>query len=257
MKIIIIGSGNVATQIGQALKSAGHTILQVYGRNTASAKTLAKKLSCPFTTTISDISGGADFYMVALSDEAIKPFLQKFNIRDQLIFHTSGSVSLSVFGNKYKNCCVFYPVQTFSMKRNVSFKNIPVCLEAANQLTKKKIIALAKTLTTKIHYLDSRQRKIIHLAAVFSNNFSNHLFVIAEHLLAHERISFDVLKPLILETAMKVQHESPTDMQTGPAKRGDASILKEHLEMLKRKKKFREIYMLMSESISEMSGIRL
>ena len=257
MKIVIIGSGNVATQLGKALKKSGHRILQVYSRNEPAAKLLAKKLSCPFTTTISSIFNDSDAYMVALTDAAIGPFLKMFSIRDKLIFHTSGSISLAVFGNYYKHCSVFYPVQTFSMKREVNFKDIPVCIEASDFLTRKKITALAKTLTSKIHYLDSKQRKVIHLAAVFSNNFSNHLFMIAENLLLHENISFDVLKPLILETVLKVQHESPTDMQTGPAKRGDALVLQEHLKMLSKKKQFREIYKLLSESISEMSGIRL
>ncbi len=257
MKIVIIGSGNVATHLGKGLQRAGHKILQVYSRSESSSKTLARKLSCTFTSEIDHISNLADFYFVALSDEAIKPFLQKFKIRDQVIIHTSGSVSISIFGKKFKNSGVFYPVQTFSMKRGVDFKNIPVCIEANNAVAKKKITTLAKSLTGKIHFLDSRQRKVIHLAAVFANNFSNHLLTMAEHLLRQENISFDLLRPLILESALKVQHESPGDMQTGPAKRGDVMVLQEHLKMLSDKKQFREIYKLISESISEMSGIRL
>jgi predicted short-subunit dehydrogenase-like oxidoreductase (DUF2520 family) len=152
---------------------------------------------------------------------------------------------------------VFYPVQTFSLKHPVSFKNIPVCIEANNALAQKKITALAKTITKKIHYINSDQRKKIHLAAVFANNFSNHLFAIAEHILKRENISFDLLRPLILETAMKVQNGSPLQMQTGPAKRGDAGVIEEHLKMLSNKKALREIYKLISENIEEMSAMRL
>src|SRR5258705_953150 len=107
MKIVIIGSGNVATHLGKGLQKAGHKILQVYSRSELSSRALARKLSCASTTEIRGISNRADFYLVALSDEAIKPFLQKFTIHDKVIVHTSGSVSISAFGNKFRNFGVF------------------------------------------------------------------------------------------------------------------------------------------------------
>jgi predicted short-subunit dehydrogenase-like oxidoreductase (DUF2520 family) len=257
MKIILIGSGNVATHFGKALKASGHSILQVYSRSESSAKSLAKKLSCSYTTDIKKISDKADLFLIAVKDEGIRSFLLKFAKTSKTIVHTSGSVSLKVFGKKFKNCGVVYPVQTFSIHHKVNFKNVPVCIEATNTSTRKKITSLVKTVTGEIHYMNSSQRRKIHLAAVFANNFSNHLFAIAENILAHERISFDLLRPLILETAMKIQQHSPLEMQTGPARRGDSSVIEEHLKMLVDKKQFREIYQLISESISEMSGIRL
>jgi predicted short-subunit dehydrogenase-like oxidoreductase (DUF2520 family) len=262
MKIIIIGSGNVATHLGLALKAARHKIVQVYSRSESSAKTLGKKLSAGYTTDVKNISSEAEIYILAVSDHAIKDVLheirnEKSEIRNSIMLHTSGSVSSGVFEKTIKNYGVLYPVQTFSVKHPVNFKNIPVCIEANNALAQKKITALAKTITKKIHYINSDQRKKIHLAAVFANNFSNHLFAIAEHILKRENISFDLVRPLILETAMKVQNGSPLQMQTGPAKRGDAGVIEEHLKMLGNKKALREIYKLISENIEEMSAMRL
>jgi predicted short-subunit dehydrogenase-like oxidoreductase (DUF2520 family) len=257
MKIVIIGSGNVATHFGISLQEAKHEIMQVYSRSESSAKSLAKKLNCSFTTSISDITAHAEFYLVALSDEAIKPFLKKFEIRNRLIVHTSGSTPLAVFGNKFSQCGVLYPVQTFSKTRKIDFRKVPVCIEGNNDFSKKKIKSIARTLTRQIHFVDSSKRKTIHLAAVFANNFSNHCFVIAEKILSNKNVPFDILRPLIHETAEKVQFDSPADMQTGPAKRGDLSIQEEHVLMLAKRKEFLKIYKLISESISEMSGIRL
>ncbi len=264
MKIVLIGSGNVATQLGIALKAANHRILQVFSRSESSAKILAKKLSCSYTNDFKNISNQADIYIIAVTDNSIKEIvsglenlkLQTLNIKP-VFLHSSGSVSIKVFGKKFKNTGVLYPVQTFSAKHNVVFKNIPVCLEANNPVAKKKIATLAKSITKKIHYINSDQRKKVHLAAVFANNFSNHLFAIAEHILSQEKISFDLFRPLILETALKVQHDSPLNMQTGPAKRGDTTVIEGHLKMLSNKKEFKQIYKLLSESIEEMSGMRL
>ncbi len=257
MKIVLIGSGNVATHLGKALLGADHKILQVFSRSEASAKALAKKLSCDLTTEIKSISRGADFYIIALRDEAIRVFLKEFMITDKTVVHVSGSVPLNVFGKKFKNTGVLYPVQTFSIKRELSFGNVPVCIEAGNETTKKKIKELARTITDEIHFMNSVQRKKVHLAAVFANNFTNHLFTIASSILSDETISFDLLKPIILETALKVQSGSPFEMQTGPAKRGDVSVIEDHLKMLKNKKQFREIYKLLSESIEKVNGMRL
>ena len=256
MKIILIGSGNLATHLGIAL-NAKHTILQVYSRSEASSKLLARKLSCRYTTDVKNISTEADCYIVALRDEAIRSFLQKFPSTNKIVAHTSGSVPLKIFGDRFKNSGVFYPVQTFSIKHPVDLKKVPVCIEAANDSTKKKLTSLAKSITASIHYMNSEQRKRIHLAAVFANNFSNHLFAIAENILAREKISFDLLRPLIFETAMKVQRYSPLEVQTGPAKRGDIAVMEEHLKLLSGKKEFTDIYKRISESISGMSGIRL
>lgn len=257
MKIVLIGAGNVATHLGLALVKAGHSIEQVYSRTEYASKTLAKKLSGSSTTKINEISGKADLYLVALSDEAIKPFLISFKFADKTILHTSGSMSISVFGKRFKNCGVFYPVQTFSKRRKINFKNIPVCVESRNIQVNRRISILAQSLVVNTHVCDSKERKAIHLAAVFANNFSNHLFAISEKILKQNNISFNILRPLIWETALKVQHESPDRMQTGPAKRGDRIVLNEHMNMLKHNKRFLAIYSLLSESISDMDGMRL
>ncbi|MCX6292030.1 MAG: DUF2520 domain-containing protein [Bacteroidetes bacterium] len=256
MKIVLIGAGNVATHFGKAMKRAGHSILQVYSRSDSSAATLAKKLSASPTTNVTEITGTADVYVVALRDEAIEPFLAAFGITGKIIVHTSGSVPINVFEKKFRNFGVIYPVQTFSKKHSVSFRNVPLCLEANNQHAKSKITSLSKSVSGEVHYLSSEKRKWIHLAAVFANNFTNHLFSVAESILAKENISLEMLHPLMHETALKARKNSPRDIQTGPAKRGDATVMEEHLKLLSSKKQFREIYRLMSESIEEMHGVR-
>jgi len=232
MKVIVIGAGNVATHLGKALKLAGHRIMQVYSRSESSAKTLGKKLGCIYTTDVKSILPGADIYIVSLHDAAIQATLRTLEASDKIIVHTSGSVPITVFQKKFKNYGVLYPVQTFSIQRDIQFKDIPLCLEANNEATKSKITRLARSISTKTCFVTSARRKKIHLAAVYANNFSNHMSAIAEHILKEDHISFDILRPLILETALKVQQHSPLEMQTGPARRGDSNVMKEHLKML-------------------------
>jgi predicted short-subunit dehydrogenase-like oxidoreductase (DUF2520 family) len=267
LKIVLIGSGNVATHLGIALKAADHNIVQVFSRNEKSAGKLAKKLSSTYTTYLQKISPEAETYIISVSDNAIEEIAASLRLRqtqslkpgipNPILLHTSGTVPMNVFEKKFTRFGVLYPIQTFSIKHPVDFSNVPVCIETNNPATKKIISALAKSITKKIHYINSEQRKHVHLAAVFANNFSNHLFTISEHILKKEKISFDLLRPLILETALKVQRNSPSDMQTGPAKRGDSTVLEEHLKMLSSKKRFKSIYKLISESIEEMNGIRM
>lgn len=257
MKIVLIGAGNVATHFGVAFKKAGHTIVQVYSRTPSSARLLARKLKCGFCTDATEISDKADLYIISLSDHAVKDFLKSFTLTDKIVAHTSGSLPLSIFGKRFKHCGVIYPVQTFSLKRQVNIAQVPFCLEWSDAAAKRKIEAAAKSISKKIFLLNSLKRKQVHLAAVFTNNFTNHLFGISEKLLSDTGIPFDLIRPLILETALKVQADSPSLMQTGPAKRGDAEIIMEHLKMLAKKKDLREIYELLTKSISETQGIRL
>lgn len=257
MKIVLIGAGNVATHLGVALKKAGHTIVQVYSRTAPSANRLAKRLSSKPCIVINEIADKADLYIISISDHAAKDFLKSFTVTDKVVVHTSGSLPLSIFGRNFKHCGVIYPLQTFSIKRKVNITKVPVCIEWSDNPAKRKIEAAVKGISKHIVHLNSSKRKQVHLAAVFANNFTNHLFAISEKLLSDSEISFDLLRPLILETALKVQSDSPFDMQTGPAKRGDLEIIEEHLRMLDNNKELRKIYELLTESISELHGVRL
>lgn len=249
MKIVIIGTGNVATQLGFAFKNAGHTILQVYGRDLIKASSLAKVLNAHFTNLISTINTTADIYLFAVSDSYITRIAKELLLKKQLVVHTSGSVTINVFKNKYINYGVFYPVQSILKNRKVDFKNTPICLEAINESSSKQLLTLAKSVSNTIYILNSEQRSQLHLAAVFVNNFTNHLFVIAERILSKKDISFDLLKPLIKQTADNIKKSKPFALQTGPALRGDTKILRKHLRMLDNMPQYKRIYQNISESI--------
>jgi predicted short-subunit dehydrogenase-like oxidoreductase (DUF2520 family) len=264
MKLVLIGAGNVATHLGKAFKKAGHEILQVYSRSEASAKGLAKKLKCGYTVDANQINPGGDVYLIAVSDNSIKDVIQVLSNRklesakrQPLFIHTSGSISISVFEKKFRHYGVVWPPYPFTKAKTVSFNDMAIIVEAGDKTAMRKLKLLCKDLSKNIVELNSSQRKQAHLAAVFANNFTNHFLVLAEQVLKKKNMSLDILRPLILESAKRIQHNSPGAMQTGPARRGDTATLEEHLLLLKGEPKLQQIYRLISESIEETSGIKL
>ena len=254
MKIVLIGSGNVATHLSLAFQKADHKILQVYSEQMVKAKELAKKLGSVtrFTSNIADIESNADLYILAIKDESIASFLKQFHAGDKLLAHTSGSIPISVFQKEYgkkATCGVFYPLQTFSRSRTLDLRKVPICIEATDKHTEKKLKKLASTISNRVLSITSDQRKIIHIAAVFAGNFSNHMYAIAENIMQEHNLSFSLLMPLIEETAAKIQQHSPAEMQTGPAKRGDQKIIRDHLAYLSPGSTYHAIYKLLSNSI--------
>ncbi len=249
MNIVVIGSGNLALHLAPALKKNGHNVLGIYSRTRSHSLRLSKKLKSTSFNTIADIPTDADLYIVTIQDKEIGSLLKQITFQPNCIVHTSGSVSLSVFPKRFKNIGVFYPLQSFSIDRKVDFKNIPILIESRNTKTKKALSLVAKSISTNVKFISSEKRKKIHLAAVFANNFVNHLYSISSDILNENQLSFDLLKPLILETALKVQLNSPEKMQTGPARRNDKEIITSHLNLLKSSKKRKAIYSLLSESI--------
>ncbi|MEO5570013.1 MAG: DUF2520 domain-containing protein [Bacteroidia bacterium] len=251
MKIVIIGTGNVAEQMGIAFLKAKYEIIQVVGRNTIHSKALAEKLQTDFTTNLQKINREGEIYIVAVTDAAITKILKELNLKEQLVVHTSGSVSITVFGKKFLNHGVFYPVQTISKNSSVNFRTAPICIEANNNSSQKKLVQLAKSISNEIVLINSEQRSVLHLAAVFVNNFTNHLFTVGEHILKKNNLSYNLLKPLINETINKVENQNPSEVQTGPAVRGDNLIIERHLKMLKKYPAYKKIYKDITESIQQ------
>ena len=254
MKIVLIGTGNVAMHLGPALAKAGHKLIQVVGRTEKHTKFLANKLDCEYSIDNEKISSKADTYIIALRDEAIGTFVKHIPTNAKLVVHTSGSVKSSILAGCTQNYGVLYPLQTFSISRKINFKDIPLCLEANTESARKRLQILARSIGKNIHWIDQDQRKTIHLAAVFANNFSNHLFTLAEDLLNKKGVSLDLLRPLISETAAKVQKSSPHQMQTGPAKRGDVETIEKHMALLKNKPDLGHIYEILTRSIQKLDG---
>jgi predicted short-subunit dehydrogenase-like oxidoreductase (DUF2520 family) len=257
MKIALIGAGNVATHFGVALKKAKHEILQVYSRSEPSSRELAQKIRCKYTTDAKSISTSADLYIISISDHAIKELLKSLPFKNKTVVHTSGSVPMKIFGKKYSNHGVIYPLQTFSKERNIRFNEVPLLIEGNNAAALSVIASLARSVSPFVFEMSSSDRKTVHLAAVIANNFSNHLFVQAEKTLMKKNIPFPLLGPLMHETVIKAIKITPRASQTGPAKRGDSKIIEEHLAMLKKEPSMQKIYKLLSESIEQESGLSL
>jgi len=251
MKVVLIGSGNVATHIAFALKAAGIAIVQVWSKHIDHANVLANQIKANAIANLSAIDRSADFCVIAIKDDAIADITKELIGFKGVIVHTSGAVNLTVFDTDFKKYGVLYPLQTFSLKKEVDFTTVPICIEANNEETLKSISQLAEKLSTHVVEVNSEKRKILHLAAVFACNFTNHLYALSSDLLADHDLDFDLLRPLILETATKVQYASPKDVQTGPAIRNDEQTLKKHKELLLKQPQLLTIYQTLSESIKK------
>jgi len=249
MKAVIIGSGNVATHLAMALQKKGIIISQVYSKTSANAELLAKKLDTSFTTHTSGIDRNADIYIYALKDSSFLNLLKRFDLPKTIHVHTSGSIPLKDFYGYAERFGVFYPLQTFSVNKEIDFSNVPICIEANSEKLENELVQLAGLLTTKTYILSSEQRRKVHLAAVFACNFTNYMYDIAHDLVLGAGIEFDILKPLIMETADKINTLSPKEAQTGPAVRYDENIINKHLIMLDNRNNWQAIYKKLTKNI--------
>jgi predicted short-subunit dehydrogenase-like oxidoreductase (DUF2520 family) len=228
--IVLLGFGNVSFHLINALNEVHkNTVIQIYNRHNISLNSELNHI--PFTTDVSKIKD-ADLYIIAIPDDSITAFSEILPLKNKLVVHTSGSVSMDALSEKNRKG-VFYPLQTFSKNRAVNFKNIPICIEATEATDLNLLINLGKTLSEKVVEINSEERSKLHLAAVFVNNFVNHLYAIGDDILSKNKLSFDLLQPLIEETASKIITLSPSKVQTGPASRGDQKTIEKHLHLLK------------------------
>jgi len=243
--IILLGSGNVATHLGIALKNSNYTIVQVYSKSIENAKILAKKLDAQFTNNLSKLKS-SDLIIVCINDDAILSVLSQ--IKNTAIVHTSGSIGLDVFKQKFTNYGVFYPLQTFNKEIDINISEIPFCIEGNSLEFEKQLIKIAKALSNNVVKMNSQQRKQLHIAAVFACNFSNHMYSIADDLLAKKNIDFKILLPLIRKTNTNLENYRPKEVQTGPAKRKDRAIIQEHIAIIK-ENEIKELYHRISDNI--------
>ncbi len=255
MNIVLIGAGNLATHLGLALKSVGHRILQVYSRTEESATALAQLVGATPVTDISSIVSVADVYVFSVKDSALEELIGKMHDgkEKQVFLHTAGSMPIDLFNGKAVHYGVLYPMQTFSKKRHVDFKEIPCFVEGIDEYSLGIIKQLADSVSDKVYILNSLDRKFLHLAAVFACNFVNHCYALSSDIVEGIGLPFDVLLPLVDETARKVHELSPVMAQTGPAVRFDGNVIQRHVELLGDKHLMRQIYSAMSESIHRKS----
>jgi len=249
ISVTLVGSGNVAHHLANALSNAPNVVLDRWVVRTPSSVLI--DINTKFSEKFDEPSS-SQIIILAISDDAIADYSASLNQSDALLVHTSGSVNLHHMDKKHRRG-VFYPLQTFSKNKPLEFSSIPICIEALQKEDLNLLTALADALGCKSCVISSEQRLALHLAAVFVNNFSNQMYRIAHEITDGARLDFDLLKPLILETAMKVQDLSPYQAQTGPALRKDQKTIKRHLKQLE-KENHRLIYELITKSIQQTHG---
>ena len=253
MKIALVGAGRVASCMGPRLKEAGYTITGVYSRTLKNARELACKVGAPAFDNLEQLPC-ADVYLTMLSDDALLQLAPRIvkTCPDALFLHTAGSIPMDIWKDagavRYG---VLYAMQTFSKGINIDWEQVPVFIEGSSSTELESIKKLALDLSPNVTPLSSKGRKKLHIAAVFTCNFSNHMYAISEQLLAEEGIPFSVMLPLVRETARKVETLSPVAAQTGPAVRGDRKVVSEHLELLKENPEYAELYKLISTDINK------
>ena len=250
MKIAMLGSGNVATFLSKALIQAGHPVTQVWSRNPNNAIALALEIGSDSITNISSILADTDIVIIAVNDDGIENVAAQIPKNPkQLILHTSGTTPLLVLENYTSNCGVLYPLQTFSKQDNVDFSVVPICIEGNNPGVLIQIKTLAGQLSNNVNEVNSQQRALLHISAVFACNFTNHLYHIAQKILEDAGLNFDLLRPLIQQTNDKVMLNKPSEMQTGPAKRNDVQTMLKHLAILQAQPNWQDLYQKLSQNI--------
>lgn len=248
--ITIVGAGNVGHNFGLGFRQAGFLIHEIYSRTQNSAILLSQTLNCSYTTKLNELSNKADFYILAVNDDALADVIDQIPFKDKPIVHTSGSTPISVFENKgIQNYGIYYPVQSFSKNETESLAPIPICIEGNNAEMENLLISLASSVSTKVFSMDSQKRKALHVASVFANNFANQMFQIAYEVLKENQISFEIIRPLIEKTSSKINNELPLNTQTGPAMRDDKKLIENHLNYLEQYPDYKAIYDLVTKAI--------
>lgn len=253
MRIVIIGSGNVAAVLCESLRDAGGEVVQLYARNRAAAEAIADWQGIPVGSAPEELVA-ADLYLVALADRAIGEVISTLSLPEEaVVAHTAGSVEMAVLA-AHPHHGVFYPFQTFTKGRKIDFRRVPLLIEASDPMALSRLREVAETLSEVVLEAGGEVRRRLHLAGVFACNFVNALYGVGEELLAEGGLPYELLKPLIEETARKaVEAQSPKEVQTGPAVRGDRPVMERHLQHLAEAPDKQAIYKQISQRIWETS----
>ena len=255
--VAFIGAGNLATNLAKALYRKGFRIVQIYSRTEESAQSLAQMVEAECTTALSDVTKDAQLNIVSLKDAALVRLLPEIvagGERKALWVHTAGSIPMDIWAGHVERYGVFYPMQTFSKLREVDFRDIPIFVESRSEEDTRFLKDIAAALSEQVYEATSEQRKSLHLAAVFTCNFTNHMYALAAELLKKYQLPFEAMLPLIDETARKVHELEPRAAQTGPALRYDENVIDGHICMLADEPEMQELYRKISESIHRLAA---
>ena len=237
MRIVVIGTGRLASNLVPALQKVGHEVRVVNSR------------------TLEGLPNEADAFVIAVKDDALESVARRVvrGREEQVFFHTAGSMPLSVFKGIARHYGVFYPMQSFSKERQVDFADVPIFLEGCDDKAIQTAHAIAESISRKVYELTTAERRYLHLAAVFACNFANHCYALSAKVLEQHGLPFDVMLPLIDETARKVHTMHPVPAQTGPAIRWDENVMSAQKALLDNEPEMQKIYELMSNSIHKLS----
>lgn len=256
-KIVVVGSGRIAWHLGKRLKAKGLPVSQVLSRTPAHARKLAETLQCNWSDDWSEVLPDADWLLIAVRDDVIAEVAELLapHVPAALATHTSGATPGTVLMPHFVRHGVFYPLQSFSMERSPVWSKIPFCVDAASEVDVLFLKRIAKTISNLVYKVTDEQRAELHMAAVFANNFVNHCLTIAERILEEKKLPFELLHPLMEETLAKALQNSPGNMQTGPAIRGDTDTIRRHLKLLEKHPQWQDLYQEISGSIQDYYSI--
>ncbi|OQP68447.1 Rossmann-like and DUF2520 domain-containing protein [Niastella populi] len=255
MRVVIIGTGNVATILGKRFLAAEHEIVQVCGRNALHAEDLADTLSAVSTTDLKHIDQSADLYVLAVSDNAVAAVAAELQLNNKLIVHTAGAVSKDVLSAASKNYGILYPLQSLRSELN-ELPEIPFLVDGNTGDDLALITEFANTISHQVEQAGDEQRLKLHVAAVMVSNFTNHLYTLAKAYCLHEKVDFNMLLPLITAVAERLHDYEPAAIQTGPAVRNDEATIQKHLALLQDHPSLKVMYTMFTESIKKMYGAR-
>ncbi|MEO8820875.1 MAG: Rossmann-like and DUF2520 domain-containing protein [Ginsengibacter sp.] len=255
MRVVMLGSGNTGTVLSKVIAQAGHEIVQVVSRTEENARSLAHIYSASVAPLIAETFVEADIYIMALHDVALDHIEKIPALKNKFVVHTAGAVSINALKDITSTYGVLYPLQSLS-KYTENIPEMPILIDGNNQEIMHRVLGFAKTISSNVVEANDTERLNYHVAAVFVNNFTNHLYALAELFCEKERINFKNLFPLIDETTLRAKSLSPFLTQTGPAIRDDIYTLNRHLQTLAATPDLKYIYLKLSESIIKHHGKR-
>jgi len=254
--ISFIGSGNVATRLAVALKTNGFKIDTILSRTLLNAKELALQVNATGVDNLNQLSTTSDLYIISLKDDVIDSFLTGLNLGNKVVAHTSGSYETKKLDRISSRTGSFYPLQTFNKRVSVDFKEIPIIIESQNAEVVESLLNIGKELSDNTHILTPKQKKALHISAIGINNFTHFILSKSKEYCKSNQLDFRLLIPLLKETIDAFSNEeNPINKQTGPSRRGDITIIKDHIEALSEDKEFQSLYKDLSQYIlSEFHG---